>query len=696
MATFLPLDEKHLVEWFQTFVGRLKEFGPSLRLTDNDIRPVENDSAALSQLVNGVSTARAATPKPEMLSQLENYKDLIKSGPSESLRNAFPAVFTPPATLVAPGVVPRLKQLIAQLKGSPNYTAAIGDDLDIAALSGPSPANTLPTGDNELLGWYRHFLERLPTHQQTFGLSNAAVQSAHNDYDALAHLVRGVDTALNDHKATPHFQELVSYKNLIRDGVGDNLRSAFPAVFTPVVLATAPGIIPRLLAFVERLKAMPGFLTSMGERLGFLLPVAAAAAAVPVMPTAPAAPVRTAASVVAATEAGNRWLIPALLGLLFLGLLGWWFWGNRGPAETPAATPAPVIAADRKPADVLMLYEGGAKGWLEPAADDFNKQHQGQGRILLTPLGSRDSRDQILYDKQQIHPVVWTPADSYWVDKLQMDAANPNLPSKSGATVYGGKPLLETTLVLLMQEDRAKVFEAAMQKPEYKGHTWKLLQDIATNGWASVGGSADWGKLKWIQSSPTESNSAMTALALMYKEYARYHPGKDINSPDFQKEMTDIEGQVNTLTATTSESLKELEDNPSKYDMAVVYESDAARALDAGAKGLHVVYPVPTAHIVLPAAIVKASWVSDKQAQLGQAFIAYLLRDDVQERALKQGYRLVNSSLQAKEDAAYSTPERQASGLVGEPNTQDSDTDTKTKEGLIYNWDQWHQKQGGQ
>jgi ABC-type Fe3+ transport system substrate-binding protein len=694
MATFLPLDEKSLVEWFQNFVSRLKEYGPSLRLTDADIRPVENDSTALSQLVNGVATARAATPNPEMLSQLEHYKDLIKNGPSETLRSAFPAVFTPLATLVAPGVVPRLKQLIAQIRSSPNYTAAIGDDLDIASPSGASPADVLPTGDNELLGRFRHLLERLTVHQQKFGLSNAAMQSAHNDYDSLSHLVRGVDAALNDHRATPQFQELVNYKNLIRDGVGDNLRSAYPAVFTPVVLATAPGIIPRLLAFIERLKAMPGFLSSMGERLGILLPVAAAAAA-PVLPAAPMRPVREVAPVVEAYDTGNRWLLPALLGLLGLGLLGLLFWPrNSAPEETPAAVPR--IAADRKPADALMLYEGGAKDWLEPAADEFNKQHQSQGRILLTPLGSRDGRDQILYDKQQIHPVIWAPADMYWVDKLQTDAANPDLPSKSGATVNDGKPLVETDLVLLMPEDRARVFEAAMQKPEYKGHTWKLLQDIANNGWASIGGSADWGKLKCAQSNPTESNSGMSALALMYKEYARDHPGKDINSPDFQKEMGDIEGQVNTLTTTTSDSLKALEDNPGKYDMAVVYESDAARALDAGAKGLHVVYPVPTAHIVLPAAVVKAAWVSAQQAQLAQAFIAYLLRDDVQERAIKQGYRPVNTSLHAKEVAAYTTPDHQASGLVGEPDMQGSDTDTKTKEGLIYSWDQWHKQHGGE
>jgi len=56
------------------------------------------------------------------------------------------------------------------------------------------------------------------------------------------------------------------------------------------------------------------------------------------------------------------------------------------------------------------------------------------------------------------------------------------------------KPILKSLFVLLMWEDRARVFEAAMRQPRYRGRTWALLQDIAPRGWSSVGGSACWGR----------------------------------------------------------------------------------------------------------------------------------------------------------------------------------------------------------
>ena len=268
----------------------------------------------------------------------------------------------------------------------------------------------------------------------------------------------------------------------------------------------------------------------------------------------------------------------------------------------PTDAIAPVAAVTGAN-EILMLFDGGTKEWIEPAAAEFNKKNDGKIKIVLTKMGSREGRDQILYDKDKVHPVLWSPADIYWVDKIKRDAADASLPSKSGATTGDAKPLLKTYLTLLMPEEKAKVFDAAMQKTEYAGKTWKLMHDLATKGWTAAGGPADWGKLKLAQTDPTKSNSAMAGLTLMYQEFARANPGKSINDKDFLTLMGDVEGSVASFAPATSDLIQSFVSDPGKADMAIVYESDAIRAVETGAKGMRVIYPSPTIAITVPATV---------------------------------------------------------------------------------------------
>ena len=74
------------------------------------------------------------------------------------------------------------------------------------------------------------------------------------------------------------------------------------------------------------------------------------------------------------------------------------------------------MPAPAAPGDALMYFERSDEKWLQQAADDFNKQNPGTARIILDYRGSREGKQDILYGKG--HPVIWNPADTYWVDKL--------------------------------------------------------------------------------------------------------------------------------------------------------------------------------------------------------------------------------------------------------------------------------------
>jgi predicted flap endonuclease-1-like 5' DNA nuclease len=362
--------------------------------------------------------------------------------------------------------------------------------------------------------------------------------------------------------------------------------------------------------------------------------------------------------------------------------------GTPAPGATPGAATALVVPADRKAEDVLMLCEKGAVDWLKESADAYNEREAGNVRILTASLGSREGRDQILYDKDQVKPALWVPADIYWTEKLTADAADEKIPAKSGATIEAGLPILKTYLVIAMREDRAQTFAKAAAGP-YKGKTWALLGDIATKGWTAAGGDAAWGKLKLAQTDPTKSNSGMTALSLMYAEFRRANPTKDYNSAEFKTFMGNVQSAVATFPESTTDVVKAFVDKPGDYDAVIAYESDIIKAVEGGVKGIRVIYPSPTATIVMPAAVVRADWVNEDQTRFAEGFIKYLLQEDVQEKAVKYGYRPADAALMGVVTPAFEAPARRSVGMVAAPNVTGSETTSQIKEGLIFLWDGW-------
>ena len=160
---------------------------------------------------------------------------------------------------------------------------------------------------------------------------------------------------------------------------------------------------------------------------------------------------------------------------------------DRSSSTAPSGDNSSSNSNATSPGDIPFSYGRSTKAWVEQASREFNDQHKGQWRIVPeTKGGSRDAKNGILYGKAK--PVIWSPADLYWTDKLNLDWRNPKVGNHKEDIVGDTQPILKSLFVLFMWEDRAKVFKAAMQRPRYQGRTWSLLSDIATKGWGSVGG----------------------------------------------------------------------------------------------------------------------------------------------------------------------------------------------------------------
>ena len=84
--------------------------------------------------------------------------------------------------------------------------------------------------------------------------------------------------------------------------------------------------------------------------------------------------------------------------------------------------------------------------------------------------------------------------------------------------------------------------------------------------------------------------------------------------------------------------------------------------------------------------------MTEEQSRKGQAFVDYLATDEVQAKAMTAGYRPSSATLTNKVTEIFAA--RSAMGVTAAPRTGDP-ADTRTKEGLIFNWNEWFKRRGG-
>lgn len=141
----IPKSEPELVIWLKNFAKNFSTHGPTLGFTAAEIAAVQADAEMFEYLVADSLPAYKAH-----LDARYSYKNTIKNGPIGTPGGApppAPTVGAAPAT-VAPGILPRLRQLVQRIKIAPNYTTDIGDTLGITGKdegNAPDPNTAKPT-----------------------------------------------------------------------------------------------------------------------------------------------------------------------------------------------------------------------------------------------------------------------------------------------------------------------------------------------------------------------------------------------------------------------------------------------------------------------------------------------------------------------------------------------------------------------
>jgi hypothetical protein len=339
----------------------------------------------------------------------------------------------------------------------------------------------------------------------------------------------------------------------------------------------------------------------------------------------------------------------AIVGLFALAVGIILYFSLRKSDPGPAATPAPGTGSAAGSAaapvpvervELELVYSTEKKDWLEAQVAAFQAANPGVV-VKLTGKGSLEAAQAIV--DRTLTPALWSPADS-----LVLGMAAADYQTKHAAPLFdpeaAPQPLVLSPLVFVVWKDRAEVLLAASGG----ALSWKAIHKAVASprGWPAIGGKSDWGFVKLGHTDPTRSNSGLQALLLMTLEYYGKTSGiavGDVLDEKYQQFVAEIERGVSRFEASTGTFMTEMvRFGPSKYDIAVVYESLAIAELEhaQGRWGdLHVYYPATTLWSDHPLALLESAALTPAQRAAAGKLIAYLHEPGVQASALRYGFR---------------------------------------------------------
>lgn len=129
----IPRTDIELTLWLANFSNSFASHATALGFTEADVSSVRADAAMLNYLLSDLlPTYKSA------LQARTSYKNLVMTGPIGRAGGALPP---PPATgpaptVVPPGIIPRLRNLVQRIQLAPGYTEVIGLDLGITGPEG--------------------------------------------------------------------------------------------------------------------------------------------------------------------------------------------------------------------------------------------------------------------------------------------------------------------------------------------------------------------------------------------------------------------------------------------------------------------------------------------------------------------------------------------------------------------------------
>jgi ABC-type Fe3+ transport system substrate-binding protein len=290
-----------------------------------------------------------------------------------------------------------------------------------------------------------------------------------------------------------------------------------------------------------------------------------------------------------------------------------------------------------------LVYSSEIAAWLTPALADFARVHP-EVRVQAQPMGSLDAERAIANGR--VRPTLWIPADTSAVEMLDGDRGAQGL---AVVREEGRWPraLTLTPMVFVVWESRAHTLAGNATTL-----SWTRLQTVARSprGWSEIGGDRAWGGLKFGHTDPTRSHAGLNALVLMaygWRGTARSLTPADVTGAGFEGfvrtlEAADPAGDRGTGSSGEFAQTIALQ-GPGRYDVAMVYESQAIASMDVArgrwGESLRVYYPPVNVWSDHPLCLLDGAHVGAAERDAAEKLADHLRSSEVQAAAVRHGLR---------------------------------------------------------
>jgi len=281
---------------------------------------------------------------------------------------------------------------------------------------------------------------------------------------------------------------------------------------------------------------------------------------------------------------------------------------------------------------IEFLYTSEKQSWIEEVTPLFEQwyfeKHGERVRIELTVTGTHDSVIQILWGN--VKPVAWSPASSIWIPYLNFMWKN--LGNQEGIASDNWNRTVLSPVVIAGWES--------------------LIKQHNITGFTDLYELARTDDFKFGHPDPRDSNGGTMIVALEFAEAARKEP-EALEIDDFTDES--VLEFVRTLESKAVYYSKSTGffgrwaalNGPSAISYFGVYENgvidNALKAEKKWGDALVAIYPENgTLFTDHPFVILDAPWVEPWQKEVAREYLAFLLKEESQQKAQQYGFRPAN------------------------------------------------------
>jgi Ca-activated chloride channel family protein len=283
---------------------------------------------------------------------------------------------------------------------------------------------------------------------------------------------------------------------------------------------------------------------------------------------------------------------------------------------------------------IEFLYTSEKQGWIEEVTPLFEQWYfdtYGEKiHVKLTVTGTHASVNQILWGN--VKPVIWSPASSIWIPYINL-RWNKTLGYPGKIAPDHGEPLVLSPVVIAGWKSLVKNITS-----------FRDLYELARTT-----------DFKFGHPDPRDSNGGTMAVVLEFAEAARKKP-EELTVNDFKDEsvlefVSTIESKAVRYGKSTGFFGRwAAENGPSAISFFSVYENvvldNSRKAKKIWGEPLVAVYPKDgTLLSDHPFVILDAPWVETWQKEVAQQYLSFLLREDIQQKAQKYGFRPANPNV---------------------------------------------------